>query len=251
MTQKQLFDDEKAESAQNVVSVLVPYPIDKAYDYVVSDGEDYQPGDYVIVPLGGREISAVVWGDAAGDVDPRKLKSIVAKHKAKPMVKAVRDFIDWVADYTLTPRGFVLKMALSVPAGLDPPKPAKGYEIERDVGDVKLTEKQGFVRDVLSDGVARIAADIAREAGVSSGVVKGVLGKGIIKEVDIFNPAPCKKPDPFLDGFDLSEDQSSVADILIKGVKAEAYQAYLLDGVTGAGKTEVYFEAVAAALKKG
>ena len=189
-------------------------------------------------------------GDAAGDVNPAKLKAIVTKHKAKPMPKAVRDFIDWVADYTMTPKGFVLKMVFSVPDALRPPKPQKGYQVK--VHDAaKLTEKQQAVMRVLSDNVPRIAADIAREAEVSAGVVKGLVGKGLVDEVDIFNPAPCKNPDPFREGFDLSEDQDAVAQMLKDAVKAERYHASLLDGVTGAGKTEVYFEAVAAALKKG
>ncbi|NCT40439.1 MAG: primosomal protein N' [Alphaproteobacteria bacterium] len=255
MTQNDMFEEPEESlppvDASRCVSVLVPYPVDRAYDYGVPHGEVYEVGDYVIVPLGGREVSAVVWGVAAGDVNPKKLKYIVAKHKAKPMVKAMRDFIDWVADYTMTPRGYVLKMALSVPAGLELPKPAKGYKI-KDIGAMpKVTQKQQAVLDAMSDGTARIAAEIARDAEVSAGVVKGLLGKGLLEEVDIFNPAPCKKPDPFRDGAVLSEDQDAIAQVLKDAVKAGGYHASLLDGVTGAGKTEVYFEAVAAALKKG
>ena len=134
-------DDTVQHNVERCVSVLVPYPVDKAYDYAVPEGENLQPGDYVIVPLGGREISAVVWGEAAGDVNPQKIKAIVNKHKAKPMAKSVRDFIDWVADYTMTPRGFVLKMALSVPQAFVPPKPAKGYQA-KEQGAAKLTDKQ-------------------------------------------------------------------------------------------------------------
>ena len=254
MSQANMFQDEEhaLPNADRCVSVLVPYPVDKAYDYMVPDGEHLQPGDYVIVPLGGREVSAVVWGAAAGDVNPSKLKSVVLKHKAKPMPKAVRDFIDWVAEYTMTPRGFVLKMALSVPGGLEPPKPAKGYQyINKDILKLKITDRQRCVLKLLSDNIPRIAADIARDAGVSSGVVKGLVSKGLVEEVDIFNPAPCRKPDPFRDGPALSEDQDAVAQHLKDKVKQDGYYAALLDGVTGAGKTEVYFEAVAQALKKG
>ena len=249
--QSQLFEDEHVDvHVEACVSVLVPYPVDKAYDYAVPEGEDLQPGDYVIVPLGGREISAGVWGEAAGDVDPQKIKAVVTRHNAKPMPKAVRDFIDWVAEYTMTPRGFVLKMALSVPQGLDPPKPMQGYRLFSG-HEAKLTDKQQGVVDVLRNGETHIAAEIARRAGVSSGVIKTLAGKGVLEDVDIFNPAPCKKPDPFRAGFDLSEDQNAVAGELCDAVKASKYYAALLDGVTGAGKTEVYFEAVAQALKKG
>ena len=115
---------------QNTRSILVPYPVDKAYDYIVPDDLELQAGDYVTVPLGGREIPAVVWGDPAGDVNPSKLKHVVLRHAMKPMPKVMRDFIDWVADYTMTPRGFVLKMALSVQGALIPPKPAKGLIVD-------------------------------------------------------------------------------------------------------------------------
>ncbi len=255
------------------MAVLVPLPIDKAYDYGVPEGLEVAVGDYVVVPLGGREVTAVVWGEPAGDVNPKKLKNVVMKHNAKPMREEMMRFIDWVAEYTMSPKGFVLKMALSVPAGLDPAKPAKGYKIsaslraQRSNPDVDkiaassqkpprndgltLTEKQKAVMDVLSDGMARIAADIAREAEVSAGVVKGLVGKGLVNETDIFDPAPCKKPDAHREGATLSEDQDAIADHLKDNVKKNAFSAALLDGVTGAGKTEVYFEAVAEALKAG
>ena len=247
--QEVLFKNQAEPDVENCTSVLVPYPVDKAYDYIVPEDEALGEGDYVTVPLGGREVPAVVWGDAAGDVNPAKLKSVVLKHKMKPMPGVMRKFIDWVAEYTMTPKGFVLKMALSVPGALNPPKPQKGY---RSAGETKakLTEKQQKVLSVLSDGQPRIAAEIAREADVSSGVVKTLAGKNILEEVDIFNPAPCKKPDPFREGPALSEDQDAAAAHLTTAVQAKTFSAALLDGVTGAGKTEVYFEAVAEALKQ-
>jgi len=247
MSQQEEMFQEKEKSC---MAVLVPYPVDKAYDYAVSEGEDVAVGDYVLVPLGGREVTGVVWGVAAGDVDPAKVKAMHARHSLTPMAQEMRDFVEWVAEYTLTPLGSVLKMALSVGDAFTPPKPQVGYRVS-DVVNFKTSEKQQAVLDVLADGVPRIAAEIAREAEVSAGVVKTLAGKGVLEQVEIFNPAPCKKPDPFRDGFDLSEEQDAVAERLKEVVKADVYAAALLDGVTGAGKTEVYFEAVAQALKKG
>ncbi|MEZ5814081.1 MAG: primosomal protein N' [Alphaproteobacteria bacterium] len=250
MSQAQLFEEEAEDVPQNRKSILVPYPVDKAYDYGVPDRVELVPGDYVSVPLGGREVPGVVWGDPAGGVKPAKLKSVVLKYNLEPMPEVMRKFIDWVADYTMSPRGFVLKMALPVFGALEPPSSAKGYRFLKSVA-FSPTEKQQKVLDVLSDGMPRIAAEIAREAGVSAGVVKALAGKGVLEEVEIFNPAPCRKPDPHRGGAALSEDQDGVADILRQAVRDHKYSAALLDGVTGAGKTEVYFEAVAEALKQG
>ena len=244
-----LFQEEELPQAspERQMSVLVPYPIDKAYDYIVPDDLDVQVGDYVCVPLGGREVIGVVWGHAAGDVAPEKLKSVLDKYSMPPMLAVMQRFIDWVADYTMTPKGFVMKMAVSAPEGLKAPKPVKGYQLLGEAV-IKLPAKQKSVVDVLKDGQPRRAAEIADLAGCSAGVVKTLVKKNIVRAVDLFEPPPCKNPDPYRPGFDLSSEQASVAD-QIKAM--QGYKAALLDGVTGAGKTEVYFEAVAEALKHG
>lgn len=244
-------DDNTQATPTCVKAVLVPYPVDKAYDYGIPDDlGEVADGDYVCVPLGGREIPAVVWGEAAGGVKPGKLKSVVDRYDVKPMSAVMRSFLAWVARYYAAPLGSVLKMALSVPAGLEPPKSVNGYQLSVD-SETKVTPKQRAVMDVMADGQIRRASEIAEAAGVSAGVVKGLANKGYLESVEIFNPAPCKNPDPYRDGPELSADQSVVADALRKAVRDKAYSAHLIDGVTGSGKTEVYFEAVAEALKKG
>jgi primosomal protein N' (replication factor Y) len=234
----------------NTRAILVPYPVDKAYDYAIPPDMDVQDGDYVTVPLGGREVSGVVWGAPAGDVNPAKIKSALYKHDLAPMAEVQRKFIDWAAQYTMSPLGFVLKMSLSAPDGLDPPAPAKGYKIGANAAFAKLSDKQKAVVDVLKDGEARRAAEIAESAGVTAGVIKTLAGKGILEEVDLFSLAPCRNPDVDRKGADLSEAQDGVAEHLREAVRKEEFSAALLDGVTGAGKTEVYFEAVAEALRQ-
>ncbi len=251
--EKELQSVNKPEWHGKTMAVLVPYPVDKAYDYVVPEDIYVVAGDYVLVPLGGREVIGVVWGEAAGDVSLKKMKSVISKFDALPMADVHRRFIDWVADYTMTPRGQVLKMALSAPKGLEESKGFTAYRaMDLSESAVKsLTLQRRAVLEVLSDGQARRAADIAEAAGCSSGVVKSMADKGWLQSVEIKNAAPCRKPDPYREGAALSEIQDAVADTLVDHVKSGAFHASLLDGVTGAGKTEVYFEAVAAALKKG
>ncbi|MCC6597721.1 MAG: primosomal protein N' [Alphaproteobacteria bacterium] len=235
-------------------SILVPYPIDKAYDYALpEDMEDVHDGDYVTVPLSGREVFGVVWGEAAGDIKPEKIKSILSHHALAPMPEIHRKFIDWVAHYTMTPRGSVLKMALGGQAALDPPIPTKGYRIAPSSGDasIKLSEKQKAVLDVLADGYPRRASEIAQIAGCSAGVIKTLAQKGALVETEIFSAPPCRDPDFKHSGAALSEAQENVAQHLRGLVSEGCFHAVLLDGVTGAGKTEVYFEAVAEALSAG
>lgn len=255
-----LFQDEdwpdapKAHNAapQTVKSVLVPYPVDKAYDYGVPDGMEVEAGDYVCVPLGGREVPAVVWGEAAGEVKPDKLKYIIDRYDAAPMRTVHRDFIAWAARYCAAPLGSVLKMALSVPAGLEPPAPAQGYVIvEGAQAPAKLSPQRRAVMDVMADGQIRRAAEAAQAAGCTASVVKGLADKGLLKAVEIYNPVPCKAPNYKHGSVDLSPDQQAVADRLCAQVAEGTYHASLLDGVTGAGKTEVYFEGIAKALEGG
>lgn len=239
-------------SSEYAVSVLVPYPVDKAYDYKVPPDIKIGHGDYVCVPLGNREIAGVVWGDAVGDVKPEKMKSIIFRYDLKPMPKVHRDFIDWVSAYTLSPKGSVLKMALSVPAGLSQSPPQTAYKIASSGYDLRglSPQRQAVVR-VMQDGKIRRAAEIADMAGCSAAVVKGMAEKGYLNAVKIYNAAPCVEPDLDNGKNDLSPEQRGVADQLITDVRGGEFVVTLLDGVTGAGKTETYFEAVAQALAQG
>ncbi|MFP4097497.1 MAG: primosomal protein N' [Alphaproteobacteria bacterium] len=259
MTQGALFennisDDEAGSGAlRSSVAVLVPYPVDKPYDYLVPEGLRVAPGDYVCVPLGNREVIGVVWGAGCGEVAASRLKEIISRFDVEPMPEVMRGFIDWVGAYTLSMKGAVLKMALSVPAALYPPKAARGFHCVKgvQVNDKALTPQRRKVLEVMADGVVRQACDIAKEAGCSAGVISAMADKGLLEEVSVFNLAPCLYPDPKGRLARLSDDQQKGADALCEAVRSGRYSAILLDGVTGAGKTEVYFEAVAQALEQG
>lgn len=261
-------DPNSANHADAVMSVLVPYPIDKAYDYKVPDGLSVAPGDYVCVPLGNREVPAVVWGAPAGDVSSKKLKAIVTKYSIEPMPGVHRKFLDWVAKYTMSAKGFVLKMSLSAPAGLEPPKPVKGYVIGEAINDKTRKglspQRQAVLGAVSGDQVYR-AAELAEAAGCSAAVIKGMADKGLLRETTIYAPAPCKSPDPDKGQNDLSDDQAAASQAVIDALKCDGqeggdgdknnndkgrFETFLLDGVTGAGKTETYFEAVAEAIRQ-
>ncbi len=232
-------------------AVLTPFPIDKAYDYALPDGIDGEAGSYVCVPLGTREIPAVIWGEGAGDVKPHKIKAIVSEYDLPPLPAVHRKFLDWVSSYTMAAKGAVLKLTLSVPKALEPPATIKGYmlgDIEPD--DKGLSPAAKRAMEVAADNLPRRASELAAEAECSTGVIKTLESKGLLKTVQLKTPPPCRVPDAERAGALLSAPQRECADALTAMVKADEYGAALLDGVTGAGKTEVYFEAVAQALRQ-
>ena len=114
-----------------------------------------------------------------------------------------------------------------------------------------MTPARRRVLAQLVDGLAWSKSGLAAVAGVSPSVVQGLVEAGTL-EVVMMPAAPAAPPaDPDYGRPDLSDEQAAAADVLRKAVAAGGYSVTLIDGVTGSGKTEVYFEAVAAALRSG
>ena len=116
---------------------------------------------------------------------------------------------------------------------------------------VRSTPGRARVLQALADGTPRGTAELARLAGVGTGVVRGMAEAGLLREQEIAAAAPFGRPDPDHVAPALSPDQDDVAAQLRALVHARRFQAALLDGVTGSGKTETYLEAVAACLAEG
>ena len=228
-------------------------PLADAYDYRVPAEMHLVPGQFVVVPLGKRELVGVVWGAGTGEVPQAKLRDVVGVLPALPMADAMRRFVDWVSAYTLMPPGAVLRMAMSAPSALEAPKTELVYRAAEQPDDValKLTAARRRVLDQVKDGPAMPAAELAHLAGVGTSVVKTMASVGLLETVERVVRRSFPQPDGMRDGPTLSPAQKAAADGLVEKVKAHAFAAMLLDGVPGAGKTEVYFEAIAAALAAG
>ena len=243
----------RPEPVENTIKVLLPLPLADAYDYRVPAEMHLVPGQFVVVPLGKRELVGVVWGAGTGEVPQAKLRDVVGVLPALPMADAMRRFVDWVSAYTLMPPGAVLRMAMSAPSALEAPKTELVYRAAEQPDDValKLTAARRRVLDQVKDGPAMPAAELAHLAGVGTSVVKTMASVGLLETVERVVRRSFPQPDGMRDGPTLSPAQKAAADGLVEKVKAHAFAAMLLDGVPGAGKTEVYFEAIAAALAAG
>ncbi len=229
------------------VAVLVPVAVDRPYTYV-SDRE-LPPGTIVVVPLGTRLAIGAVWPATPDDVAPKKLREIEAIFDAPPLPEASIRFIEWVADYTLTPRGMVLRMVLRSPQALEPEKPIVGVRLAGAPPD-RLTAARRRVLEVAGDGLAWSKSGLAAAAGVSPGVVDGLLDSGTLQRVAIPARPIAADLNPDHARPELSAEQEQAAGTLREAVR-DAFSVSLLDGVTGSGKTEVYFEAVAETLRAG
>ncbi|MEX0582671.1 MAG: primosomal protein N', partial [Sneathiella sp.] len=233
------------------VRVLLPLSIGDMYDYRVPESLDVEVGCFVTVPLGRREVTGVVWEEALdSNLAEDRMKDIQAVLPVAKLPTESRDFIDWVAQYTMQRCGRVLRMAMSAPEALYPKAPRIGYRFSGEMPE-KLTAARKRVLEIAMEGGTHVAADLAAIAGVSTSVIKGLADKGVLEAVDLPAERPIVAANWQHAKFELSADQTSAADALAIAVKRDEFEVSLLDGVTGSGKTEVYFEAIAACLKAG
>ncbi|WP_407149766.1 primosomal protein N' [Bradyrhizobium sp. ORS 86] len=239
-------------SMTRVVDVLVPVALDQTYSYRIPRGMELAPGDVVCVPLGPREVVAVVWAENANP-DPRlhnRLKDVSEKLDLPPLKAELRQLIDWVSNYTLSARGMVLRMTLRMGEHLGPERTRLGVRL---VGEPprRLTPARRRVIEVLSDGLLHGKSDAAREAGVSSGVIDGLVDEGTLTIEVLPPPQAPPPPDPSFAQPDFSREQRSAVDVMRTLAASGSFHVALLDGVTGSGKTEVYFEAIAENIRRG
>ncbi|HEV2001001.1 MAG TPA: primosomal protein N' [Xanthobacteraceae bacterium] len=236
--------------AERTVDVLVPVAVDSPYTYRIPDDLVLDPGDLVAVPLGVRRVIGCVWPSRGSEAPLARLKSVSAKLDLPALPLDLVRLIDWVADYTLAPRGMVLRMALRFDAEGGPGRPRVGVRLG-GTRPARLTPARKKVLATLADGFARPKADAAREAGVSPSVIEGLVDEGVLIAEELAPEPIAQLPDPLHAMPTLTPAQEQAASALRAAVAARAFSVHLVDGVTGSGKTEVYFEAVAEALRAG
>ena len=234
------------------VRLLVFNAVLGVLDYRLPDGMAVEYGSVVTAPLGPRQIVGIVWEPerlTGAEVADAKLRPLIGVLPVPPLGAPLRRLIEWTADYYCAPLQSVARMALSSTAALRGGRTATEYRLSGAEPE-RLTPQRAVAIDALQGEQATIR-ELAAIAGVSEGVLRGMASAGLLEPVtvDLDRPYPRARPD--FAAPDLSPDQQAAADELVAAVNDGGFTPFLLDGVTGSGKTECYFEAIAAAIASG
>jgi len=232
-----------------LAKVLFGINVSEPFDYLVSDEIKLDVGSYVLAPLGNRLALGVVWEVCELDAIPkgRKLKTIASVLPASPMTSAQRKFVEFVSKYTCAALGSVLRMCLADVSAMSTPVAQR--IVQTGILPDRITDARQKVLDIVGDIYWR-TSELAAAAGVSVGVVSGLIKIGALQQISQQIDDGFAVPDPDKQSLELTSSQQQAAGTLVTIAKQNCFSTTLLDGITGSGKTEVYFEAVAEALRQ-
>ena len=264
-TQKNLFQTEPdrpeweiaAEEDRLVADVALVRPLEQTYSYLVPESlrEFIEPGQRVEILFGkgNRKEVAFCVGLSQLKTSNRKLKEIVGLVDREPIVSQhLLDLTRWIAERYICGWGQALETA--IPAGVKKQAGTRemtffalAADIDNLLAATKLPTKQAAIVELLREAGLPLKGDQITEAiGCSPAPIHGLRDKGIIIatrkrtatfESDLGEIAPEQD-------LELNADQKRVLSAINMQLRMKRSRTFVLHGVTGSGKTEVYIQAI-------
>lgn len=236
----------------DIVKVLIPNVINTGYDYRLTAPGDI--GSFVRVTVMNRQYIGVIVGAGDSGLDISKIKPII---EICDMGKMSQSDIEWVykmSAWTLMTPGAVLRLIINVPDAFNPPKTEQLYKYNFET-TAKMTESRQSVADAFqsNDNDAMSVSDIVNIAHVSNSVIKTMIKNGILVPSDSREIVDNQFDYKYFDtgSVVLNSEQQSAADSIAGAIDNGGFSVFLLDGITGSGKTQVYFDSALRAYKSG
>ena len=232
------------------VRLLVFNAVLHALDYRVPEGMPVAPGSVVVAPLGPRQIIGIVWEPerlATSEVPDSKLRPLIGVVPVPPLKAELRRLVEWTADYYCASLASVARMVLASGGALRGPATMTEYRLSGGMPERMTPQRQAAIEAL--EGEQATIRELAGIAGVSEGVLRGLVNQGVLEPISVDTDRPYKRADAGHAEPELAKEQLAVAGRLVEATRSGGFAPFLLDGVTGSGKTETYFEAIAQALR--
>ncbi|MBQ4070523.1 MAG: primosomal protein N' [Alphaproteobacteria bacterium] len=234
-----------------IVKVLIPNIVNTGYDYRLTAPANL--GSFVMVTVMNRPYVGIVWGIGDSGLPATKIKDVTRVFDVSLPVTDLQ-WIQRMSDWTLMPLGAVLRLIVNVPDVFAPPQMDALYGFNFDT-TARMTDARQSVCDAFAsnDNEPMTVSDIQNIARVTSSVVRTMIKNGIL--IPAGQQVKNKPTETFVyqdsGNIVLNSEQQSAADAIGSAIASGGFGVHLLDGITGSGKTQVYFDAAWRAYSRG